>query len=372
MSQYTPTKESSVSRLRTGFERVLAHRTRLPFAYPADQDGKVMSINERVGVIKIKYKDGEEYVLNYGQSYSNNGGGGFHVTQNVAINGLKEGSKFKKSDILLYNTDFFTSDPYSKQVDTNLGYHAKVALIEMAHTMEDSCIITRDLAEALRTEPVHVRQVTIKSSTIVHQIAAEGTVVKRSSPLMIFDDSAIASDYGGDTDLLDAIKKLNQSTPKAKYDGKIVKVESFYRKPIAEMSESLGTIIKSIARVKNAKAKAAKGSANGDDYFKDGPMVGDRLGIVDMEEDTVVLRFYVQQDLSFEGGDKLVFGGSLKSVCAEVKDHEMPTEDGTVNVQGILAATSQQNRMILSALNTGVVNRIIEKMEDDMVDLYFD
>lgn len=372
MSQYTPTKKSGVSRLRTGYEKVIAHRTRLPFAYVAEQDGKVLEISDRIGTITIEYKDKEIYVLNWGQEYSNNGGGGFYVTQNVVINGLKEGSRFKKGDVILYNSDFFTADPYSKQVETNLGYHAYVALAEMAHTMDDSCIITRDLAEAMATQPVHVRQLVVKSSTIVHEIVEVGTKVKAATPLMIFDDSAISAEYSDNPDLLDAIKKLNRAIPKAKYNGTIVKIEAFYKTPIENMSESMATVVKSVSRLKEGKSKKASKAVNKSEFPKDAPMNGDRLGIIDFEEDTVVLRFYVQQELSMEGGDKLVFGSSLKSVCAEVKDHDIPTEDGSVKVQGIIAAMSQQNRMVLTPLILGVSNRILEKMEKDMLDIYFE
>jgi hypothetical protein len=372
MSQYVPVKQSNTCRIRTGYERVLAHRTRPPFAYAAQQDGKVLSVDEQAHVLTVEYKDGSVYALGYGQEYSNNGGGGFYVTQNIEVNGYKEGSKFRKGDILIYNKDFFTADIYSKQVDANLGYLANVALMEMAHTMEDSCVLSQDLAEALRTNPVHQREIVIKASTVVHQIVPVGGSVKNTTPLMIFDDTDIPTEYSSNPDLLDAIQKLNRSIPKAKYAGKVVKIEAYYRKPLEEMSSSLATVIKSVAKTKNAKAKAAAGAANNYVFPKDQPVNRDKLGIVDMDEDTVILRFYIQQDLAMGSGDKVVFAASLKSVCARVATEEMVTEDGSLKVQGILGATSAMNRMVMSVFIMGACNRILEKMEQDMLAMYFD
>lgn len=373
MSQYTPTKESNTSRIRTGFERVLPHRSRLPFAYAAEEDGVITDINEQAGTITIKYKKSEEvYVLEWGQQYTNNGGGGFHVTQNVVINDFKVNDKFKRGDILLYNKDFFASDPYSKQVDTKLGYHANVALVDAALTMEDGCIISRHLSNALTSNPVQVRTITIKSSTIVHQIAAEGSKVKSISPLIVFDDSDIPTEYDDNPELLDALKKLNRSTPKSKYDGTVVKIEAYYKSSPNEMSESLAKIVRSVSRKQNAKAKIASEATNNDEYPRKDVLQGDRLGQIDIEEDTVVLKFFIQQDLGMEGGDKIVFGGALKSVCSKVSEQRFMSEDEKTYVDAIMGASSVANRMVPSILIMGATNRILDKMEQDMLDMYFD
>ena len=372
MSQYTPTKESGVSRMRTGFERVVAHRTKPPFAYAAEEDGKIVGINAKLGLIAVKYSNGEQYVLNYGQEYTNNGGGGFHVTQNIELNDLKEGQKFKRGDVLLYNKDFFSPDPYSKQVDLNTGVFVNVSLLEVDQTFEDSCILTRDLANRLESYPVQTRVITLDRNTTVHQFAKADTVLKSVDPLIIFDESPIPEEYAVNDDLVDLLKDLNRATPKAKYNGKVVKVEAFYRSELSEMSPSMAATIKTVNKLTNGKTRLAKGADNELDHLGPGVINGDRLGNIEMTEDTVVLKFYIQQTLENEVGDKVVFGGSLKSVCGRVSEDRIATEDEDTVVDGLIAFTSAQNRMIPSILVIGMQNRLLEHIEKEMLDMYFE
>ena len=371
LSHQVPTTKTSLSRIRTGYERVLAHRTRLPFAYPAEQDGVVQNVNEETQILTVKYKDGEVYHLGYGDEYHNNGGGGFYGSQTISINNLKKGNKFKRGDVLLYNEGFFKPDPLTKQVDATLGYMANVAIMESGVTMEDSSSITRELAEALGSVPVQVRQVTLKSTTNIHQIAEIGAEVKSSSSLMIFDDSDIPEDFDNvDEGLLASLEKLNRSTPKAKYTGKVVKIEAIYKQDPKDMSKSMAKVIRYATKVDKARAEAASESTNADDFMPPKPVASDRYGIVDLDEDTVILRFFIQQTLSADSGDKIVFAGSLKSVIAGVQAETMQAEDGTP-VHALMSGLSISNRIIASANIQGMANRVMEKLETDVLDMYF-
>ena len=59
--------------------------------------------------------------VKFGEEYTNNGGGGFYCTQIITLNNFKEGDSFNRGDVIVYNSQFFTSDPYSKQVTWNIG-----------------------------------------------------------------------------------------------------------------------------------------------------------------------------------------------------------------------------------------------------------
>jgi hypothetical protein len=331
-------------------------------------------MNDDTKLLKIKYDDGTILTLAYGQDYSSNGGGGFFVTQNTVTNNLSIGKKFKRGDVLIYNKDFFTPDPYSTQVDLNLGYFTNVALLETGITMEDSSFISRETADALLTEPVQVRSITIKKSTIVHQIALIGTELKSINPLIVFDDSEIPDEFD-DPSIIDQVTKLNRSTPSAKYNGRIVRIEFFHRCPIEQLSQSLQKIAKYVYKQDNLKSEFAKDSHNSDDFMESGPMTGDRIGSETLDEDTVIVKFYIQQRQETEAGNKIVFGGSLKSVLAEVIPENMPTGaklgDSDVVVGAVLGGSSVLNRIVLSAHINGSVNRILEKAEKDLLDIFF-
>jgi hypothetical protein len=43
-------------RVRTGYEKVIAHRTNEVFAYPAERDGTILKVDNKLGIVKIKYE----------------------------------------------------------------------------------------------------------------------------------------------------------------------------------------------------------------------------------------------------------------------------------------------------------------------------
>ena len=368
MGQYVPTAKGEPSRIRTGFERVLAHRVGLPFSFPADKDGKVLEIDEKLKTITIQYKGEGPLTVKYGEEYSRNAGGGFYVTQNIELNKLKVGKSFKRGDILLYNSDYFTADPYSTQVDANLGHHANIAMMEMDRTMEDGCIIARNTSYGLASSPTQTRIITLSKDTNIHQLAMPGTKVKSTDVLMTFDESGLNVEED-DEDLISALNKLNRATPKAKYDGEVVKIEAFHKMPVSEMSNSMAKVVRAISKDDRARANKASGSANADQYVAPGPIMDDKIEGIDMTEETVILKVYIKQNLSMEAGDKVVFGSSLKSVCGEIVD-SMSTEDDLI-VDGAMAVTSEQNRMIHSVKRIGIMNRIMERADEMFVDEYF-
>lgn len=57
MSHHVPCLSGEVSRVRTGFEKVVAHRTSEIFSVPAKADGKVIDVNEKLKIVKIQYVD---------------------------------------------------------------------------------------------------------------------------------------------------------------------------------------------------------------------------------------------------------------------------------------------------------------------------
>ena len=92
---------------------MIAHRSRPPFSYAAEEDGVIEKIDTEAHIIRVKYKD-RTVAITYGDEYTKNGGGGFYCTQNIAINDFKEGDKVKRGHIIIYSDRFFTPDPYSK------------------------------------------------------------------------------------------------------------------------------------------------------------------------------------------------------------------------------------------------------------------
>lgn len=371
LSQYIPTVGGEPSRLRTGYEQVIAHRTGLPFAYVAEEDGKVISVDEDLKMVKIQYKSGKIKSLQYGEDYSNNSGAGFHVTQRLDLNNFKEGSTVKRGDVVVYNKEYFQAEPSSKQVTWKMGVMANVVLWEEDGTYEDSSIISRELSKKLSFSPTHTRDIVIDKDTVIHQSITIGTVLRSIDPLLIFDTGDIPEGLSEKVDEEGAniLQSLNQASPRAKYNGTVTKIEVFHKCPIQEMSPTLATLVRSATKVKNAKAKFAKGSTDMD-FYPSTPIELDRLGNVVLEEDTVMLRIYITQEMGTEAGDKLHFSSSSKSVPGAVMAEPLTTEDGSVTIDARFSSLAIANRIVTSPFRQGMSNRILEKMEDDIIAIW--
>lgn len=368
-SAVVPIKESEVSRVRTGFEELVAARCRPPFAYSAREDGTIVDIDEKNGVLKIKYKSGEMVCLSFGTEFTNNSANGFYVDQEVSVNGFKKGEKFKRGDILTYNNQFFQNDPYSKQVRWKIGVVAKVAILDNGGTIEDASIFTRPLCDRMSWAPTHLREVVITRNTNVHKFADVGTFVSSVDPLMIWDESAM--DWGSDdAGVAEVLGELNKNSAKAKHTGVVDRIDVLYKCPVSSMSSTLQSIVKHVTKRKNARADMAVGCSNAKDFQRAQALTAtDKIGLVDFTQDTVILRFYIKQDKSMNPGDKVFFDNCLKSVISTVYDDYIYTEDGTKvgaasSGRGILA------RIITSPFLVGLGNSVLAKLEQDCLDIW--
>lgn len=347
----------------------------MPFAYAAKDDGLVTALDDTIKMIRIKYKDGTEESVHYGEEYSNSGGAGYYITQKLALNQLSLGSKFKRGDILAFNHEYFTPDPYSRQVDWKIGVHANIAFIECDGTLDDSSVISPELSEKLGFQPVHVNDITLTKDTNVHQIAKVGQHIEGTDVLITFDESKIPESMqaNADAEMIAMLNQLNRVAPKAKHSGMVVKLEAYHTCELNELSSSLATIVKYANNQKNARAKFAISSKNTNTYQPSKPITNtDRFAGVVLDKDTVVLRFYIQEASAMEAGSKLVISSSLKSVCGKVLPASIDVEDHSIKVDGCMSWKSSNNRIVMSPSLTGIANRVLDTMEDEVLSMYFD
>jgi len=370
ITQYVPTVHKDMARVRTGYERIIVQRSQPPFAYVAIEDGKTLEINEELKTVAIQYKTKGVYVLEYGQEYSKNGGGGFYATQNIDVN-VSEGSSFKKGDILLFNSDFFIKDEFDNNIDLSIGVFVNVAFLEDAEAADDGSSISADLSKKLGFKPVQVRTISISKNTSIHKVATPGTFVKSVHPIMIFDESELSEMNIKDKETLDIIAALNKSTPKAKYSGTVVKIEAYHRCEYADMSSSVKKFINSINKINKAKSKYASNANNKDSFKEPHPITNDKIDNIPLDDDTIILKFYIQQDLDMIAGDKLVYDGALKSVISSVMEKPTVTVDDNIPVDAIMSAMAINNRMVMSPLFSGGLETVLEGIEKNALDMYF-
>lgn len=361
-------------RIRTSYERVVSHLLKMPFVFMSEDAGKVVDINEELGIIKIEYNNGKRYAIEYGNLMSRYSAAGMFIRQSVVVHSkVKRNLKFNKDEPIVFNINFFQEDPFSNQIIMKIGYRAKIALMDTDGTIDDSNMISAALSKKLAFHPIHDRQIVLSKDFAIHSFVEVGTKVNAVTPLLIFEEYTDSFDFdnsGYDEETLNLIKKLNRKTPKAEYTGIISDIKVQYTSPLNTMSESMQKFIKHIDKKVNKKASYTSDTHN--PTPANAPIEHtDKLGFVDLDEDTVIITFYIQDEYTSKQGDKLTFAFQGKSVTSNVFEDPVFTEDGKIEIEGFFSKSSVMNRIILSPIINGTGAMVMEKAHNDIVDLYF-
>jgi hypothetical protein len=224
--------------VQTGYESVIADRTTEMFATTAEQDGKVINLTPN-GII-VEYKDGTKKGVTLGRVYGRAEGS---VYPHDIITPLTETSKFKKGDVIAYNSGFFEPsflDPARIVMKTNMP--VKVALYESAQTHEDSSAISLELSRKLRTRTTKVKSFTVNFNQNILDIVKLNQSVMPKTVLMIIEDEITSAANVFDEKSLATLRKLSAHSPRAGYQGTIDRIEVFYNGDKSDMTSSLKAI----------------------------------------------------------------------------------------------------------------------------------
>lgn len=356
--------------MRTGFEEVLSHRTSDNYAYSAKEDGIIVDVDNKLNLVKVKYKSGETVTFEFGHKQASVDG--IYIDQPIVLN-FKKGDKFKRGDILAYNSGFFIPKHGSKQVLWKHGVHANTAFLESGDTIEDSSAISSKLSKKLKMFPTHVRTIKVTNKTVLHDIVKVGDELESSDPLCVIEDediSELSLVNEDDTEATELITDLNKKTPKAKHDGIVSKIDVLYSCEIDDMTPSLAKFVRNEVNKKNRKHNYSKDSSNTDDFLKSTKVaVGTKYKNLEFDNDTIMIIIYITEDIGMSAGDKLVLDSSLKSVVGRVMYEEVRSDQG-VDIDVLFGGISLSNRIINSPVRQGLAERILEKLEQDVLAIW--
>lgn len=347
--------------LRTGYEKMIAHRADPLFASPAKSDGVVSEVTDEVVV--IQYKDGSEDRIEIGRRYGNVVG---TVVPHDLVCDLKVGDKVKEGDIMVYNTGFFQRDPLDpKQVLMKGGVMAKTAIMERSHTFEDASVISDRIAKQLNTRLTKVRTITVGFDQTIRNLVQSGSDVDVETILCTIEDSVTADNDLFDGDSLDSLKMLSSNTPKAKISGRVERIEVFYHGDQEDMSESLLSIVKTAdkgrkKRLKGLGKTATSGQVDGSTRIDKDPL----------DVDTAAIRVYITGNVGAGVGDKGVFGNQMKSVFSNVMSGVNQTESGE-DLDALFGYVSISKRIVLSPEVMGTTNTLLRVMSKKVAERYF-
>lgn len=347
--------------IRTGYEKVIGHRTSDLFSAAAKQDGVVKKLKS--SVIEVQYRDGSIQAIELGRRFGNTPDYKF---PHFVVTTLKEGAHFKAGTILAHNSNYFEVDPLEpSQVLWKQGALLRVALMEVPETLEDSSIISQRAADLLETKMAKTRDVVVDNKQTIHHLVRVGDVVEVDSILCTIEDPITAKTGMFDEKSLHTLKLIGASSPKAKMAGVVEKIECFYHCDIDELSPSLQEIAHSSDMDRKSKARDLHlpyTSGRVDDSLRiDGnPLLPNMVDI----------RLTITADVPAGVGDKGVFANQMKTIFSRVMTGVNETLDGEP-IDAIFGYRSFNDRIVLSPELMGTTNTILKAISKKAAAIYF-
>ena len=347
--------------LRTGYERVLAHRMNDLFAQTAKKDGKVISVSD-TGIV-VEYKDGKTDSFVLGRRYGNSAG---LTVPHLLTTGLKPGDKFKFGDTLCFNPSFFEKDIFDPtQVIWKAGILTKVALLESSDTLEDSSVISRKIANQCATAITKVKNVIINFDQSPRKVVKVGTSIKSDDILCIIENAVTADTGLFDDETIDTLRVLSAQTPTAKMNGVVERIEVLYHGEKEDMSENLLALVNQSDKDFAVRAKSISQKPHTGEVDETYRIEGNSLAV-----NTACIRFYVTGVVGMAPGDKGVFSNQLKTVIGRVEEKPIITENGS-EVDAIFGSTSVYDRIVNSAFINGTTNTLLKVISQKAAKVYF-
>jgi hypothetical protein len=252
----------------------------------------------------------------------------------------------------------------SKQIVWKAGTLAKTAIFECPDTLEDSSVISREMADQLATKMTKVRTIVVSFDQAVRNLVKVGTFVEAEDILCTIEDTVTANTSLFDEETLDTLKILGAQTPQAKMAGVVERIEVFYHGDNEDMSESLRAIAAVGDRELSKRSKAV-----GKEGFSGSVDSGFRVEGDPLPLDSLAIRIYISTDVSMGVGDKGVFANQMKTVIGRVMEGENKTESGAP-IDAIFSYKSISDRIVLSPEIIGTTTTLLDVIANLAVSAY--
>lgn len=347
--------------VRTGYEKVAAHRTTKLFSTTAEENGVVVSANEE-GLI-VKYESGRIDQIALGRQYGKAEGS---VYPHDVISKLKQGNKFAKGAVLAFNEKFFEPDFLDPSaVNMKVSGFGTVAFIEDKSTHEDSCTISPKLGQRFETEVTKIKSYVVRFEQAVQEVIKIGEEVHARDVLMVIEDEITASNGQFSGDSLDTLKRLANVAPRAGTHGFVEKIEVYYHGEKRDMSPSLKKLADRSDAVIASQCKAV-----GQEVLSGRVGVEYRVSGTPLELDQAEIKIYITSKAPTGVGDKAIFGHQMKSTIAEVHPGEIFTDEG-VEVDAIFSYRSLAGREVNSANLVGTTTVLLDLAAKRALNAYY-
>lgn len=325
-----PVEDASPALISNGFDEAVQFHLSDDFVVNADEDGKVIEVNDELGFIMVQYKSGKTRAISTAPNIVYNSNSAFYLSNTLVPTHAKVGETFKKDEPLAYHPKYFK---YSKMNGLRyaIGPITKIAFMSSYNTYEDAGICTAKLAKRMRTKLTFKVEGKFKRNNNILNMVKVGDEVRIGDSLIKFDVSV------EDNELSRYLSKLSDENAnllseetktdvKADHAGTVIDIKVLTLLPPEELSPSLGKIVQQYFDRAKSKEVFLNKYDNSPGTIKAGYMLTDLGEPVKNRYNTingykgidVLIEIYIEHDDVMGVGDKIALYSANKQIVSEV------------------------------------------------------
>lgn len=367
----TPIEYGTPLLVTTGADSAMPYLVSDMFCHKAKKDGEVKAITD--DYILVEYKDGTSEYVNIAEQTMKNSDGGFYITLQLKTD-LKVGDKVKEDTILAYDKKSFSNRVGDgSYIAYNLGCLTKVAILTTEDGFEDSGVCSDWLSNAMSSDIVVCKSVSLPPMTNVLYLAKKGQEVKEGEPVLVFQNAYDEEDANlllkqlnnedGD------VNEIGRNTVKSKVTGVIQDIKIYRTVDKSELSQSLNKIVSN----KEAKINKLKKIANNAENEVQFDPVGKLEPIGKLKKvDGVLIEIYMKYHDTMKPGDKIAVNNANKEVLMDMYNEEnSPYTDfrPTEKIDLIGSASAVDGRIITSPIKLGALYKCMIELSRKVDDI---
>lgn len=359
-----PVKDAMPALISNGFDEAVQFYISDDFVINAEEDGKVVDINEDEGFVVVQYKSGKTRAISTKPEIVRNSANAFYLANQMKIVPTRVGQTFKKDEVLAYHDKYFK---YSKMNGLRyaIGPLAKMAIMSSYNTYEDSGLCTESLAERMKTSIVYQEQGKFKRTNNIISMVNIGDEVGIGDPLIKYDVT------NEDDELAKFLSKLSDESAaameaetkdevKATHAGKVIDIKVYTLLPPEDLSPSLGAVVKQYFDKGISKKEYLSKFDATESTMKAGYLLTDSTEPVQSKYHEikgirgidVLIEIYIEHDDIAGIGDKIALYGPNKQIISEIipKGYEPYSEFRPDEEISIYSAPGNLSRRMTSSI----------------------
>ena len=367
-------KNSMPMLISNGMDQALPYMITNTFAFKAKDDGKIIEKTDKYMI--LEYRDKTKDFIDLRENVQKNSDGGFYLTLKLDSD-YKVGNKFKKGEVLAYDKySFSDAVGHNDDIAYNIGTLAKVALLNTDEGFEDSAIISSWLSEAMASDIVVKKDVSLSKNTNIYNMVKKGQPIQEGDPLMIFQNAFEEDDVNillkNLVDDEELISELGRIPIKSKVTGTVENIKISRTVEKEELSDSLKKKTNELEKeVSDLKKIMKKYDIDYHDRFEADYKL-DATGKLKNVDEGVLIEFFLKYEDKLSVGDKIIYYSALKGVIKDIfPEGKEPYTDFRPDekVHSLLSLGSVNGRMVTSVMMVGSINKVLIELDRKVKDM---